>query len=176
MNNDTPVRHWIAVYTKARHEKVVHEQLDKKNIEVFLPLIRSKRRWSDRIKWVNIPLFSSYVFARIELKNHLYVLQTTGVHHIIRFKDEIAVIPNDQIQAIKLMLEGGYTPESTDYFVVGDEAEIIVGPMKGIKGIISRIDGDDKFVLKIDAIKHAIIVHIDRGYLKTVKKNVSTVL
>ncbi len=168
MSDDLNNKYWIAVYTKARHEKVVHEQLLKKNIDVFLPLIRSKRRWSDRTKWVDIPLFRSYVFANIELNNHLFVLQTVGVHHIIRFKDEIAVIPNEQIQAIRLMLEGGYTPESTDYFVVGDEAEIMAGPMKGVQGIVSRIDGENKFVLKIDAIQHAISVRVDRQLLKAI--------
>jgi len=176
MFNDSNNKHWIAVYTKARHEKVVNGQLLKKDIEAFLPLIRSKRRWSDRTKWVEIPLFNSYVFAHVELKNHLYVLQTVGVHHIIRFKDEIAVIPDDQIQTIRLMLEGGYTPEPTVYFVVGDEAEIIAGPMKGVRGIVSRIGGENKFVLKIDAIQHAISVHVERGFLKAVKQNVNPIL
>lgn len=160
--------HWVAVYTKARHEKVVLEQLTKKNITAYLPLIRVKRRWSDRTKWVDVPLFNSYVFARIELKNQIYVLQTTGVHHLVRFDQDIATIPEEQIAAIRMMLEGGYHPESTDYFTIGDEAEIIAGPMRGVKGIVSQISGEEKFILKIDAIKHAISVHVERGFLKAV--------
>ncbi len=168
--------HWIAVYTKARHEKVVEEQLLKNGIAAYLPLIRVKRRWSDRNKWVSVPLFNSYVFARIELKNSIYVLQTTGVHHVIRFQQEIATIPDEQIEAIRLMLEGGYTPVTTDYFIVGDEAEIVAGPMRGVRGFVSSITGEDKFILKIDAIKHAISVHVERGFLQAVKKNVNPIL
>ena len=165
---DTEKR-WIAVYTKSRHEKTAYDQLVQKNIEAYLPLIRTKRRWSDRTKWVDVPLFRSYLFVRIELKNHLYVLQTIGVHHVIKFNQEVAIISDEQIQSIKLMIEGGYNPESVDYFVVGDKAEIAAGPMKGIRGIVSRIDGEDKFVIKIDAIQHAISVHVERNFLKAIK-------
>jgi transcription antitermination factor NusG len=160
--------HWIAVYTKPRHEKVVYDQLQAKDITAYLPLIRRKRRWSDRMKWVDVPLFKSYVFARILLRNSLYVLQTHGVHHIIRFGGSIATIPDEQIQGIRLMIEGGYDPIATDYFVVGDEVEIIGGPMYGVRGIVSRIDGEDKFIIKVDAIKHAVAVHIDRKFLRPV--------
>lgn len=161
---------WIAVYTKPRHEKVVVEELTKKGIESYLPIIRQKRRWSDRMKWVDVPLFKSYIFVSIELKNTLYVLETHGVHHIIKFRNEIAVIPDNQIEAIRLMLEGGFEPTNTEYFIVGDEVEIVGGPMNSVKGIVSRIDGEDKFVIKIDAIQHAVAVHIDRRYLKRSKK------
>ena len=159
---------WLAVYTKARHEKVAYEQLTKQGMEVYLPLVRSKRRWSDRTKWVDVPLFRSYLFVRIPLKDHLFVLQTIGVHHVVKFKSEIAVIPDEQIEAIRLMIEGGYDMQSTEYFQIGDRVEVSFGPMKGVQGEVSRIDGEDKFVLKIDAIQHAIAVHIERGYLKAV--------
>lgn len=168
MDNESKDLRWIAVYTKSRFEKVAKEQLEKNNITTYLPLIRVKRRWSDRMKWVEVPLFNSYLFVQIELKNQIYVLQTTGVHHIVKFHDEIAVIPEKQIESIRLMVEGGYDLEAGDYFSVGDEAEIIVGPMRGVQGIVSRVDGDEKFILKIDAIQHAISVHVDRKMLKAI--------
>ncbi|MFH1853541.1 MAG: UpxY family transcription antiterminator [Candidatus Neomarinimicrobiota bacterium] len=157
------------MYTKSRHEKVASDQLNLQGITNYLPVVRSKRRWSDRTKWVDMPLFKSYLFARIPLKNHLYVLQTPGVHHVVRFHNEIAIVADEQIQSLKLMLEGGYQPESTDYFVIGDAAEIVAGPLRGVRGIVSRIDGVDRFVLKIDAIQNAISIHVDRGYLKAIK-------
>ncbi|NQV36557.1 MAG: UpxY family transcription antiterminator [Candidatus Marinimicrobia bacterium] len=160
---------WIAVYTKPRQEKVVLDQLTKKGIEAYLPILRQKRRWSDRMKWVDMPLFNSYIFVQIELKNRIYVLETQGVHHIIKFQNKIAVIPEMQIKAIQQMLEGGFEPTNTDYFVIGDAVEIVGGPMNKIKGIVSRIDGEDKFVIKIDAIQHAVAVHVDRRYLKQSK-------
>ena len=74
---------WIAVYTKSRHEKVVIQELENKNIEAYCPIFKERRQWSDRKRWVEFPLFRSYVFAKIELKNSLYILQAMGVHHII---------------------------------------------------------------------------------------------
>ncbi len=159
---------WIAVYTKPRSEKIVSEQLTSKSIECYLPLIRQKRRWSDRMKWVDMPLFKSYIFVNIELKDSLDVLESHGVHHIVKFQNKIAVIPEEQIQAIKTMLDGGYEPQNTDYFIIGDRVKIVGGPMNNVDGIVSRIDGEDKFVIKIDAIQHAVAVHVDRKYLQAV--------
>ena len=68
------IKSWIAVYTKSRHENTVKAELKKINFEVYLPLIRKKRRWSDRTKWVDFPLFKSYLFVKTELnemKGHL---------------------------------------------------------------------------------------------------------
>jgi len=161
---------WIAVYTKPRHEKTVQDDLVEKGIEVFLPLLRQKRKWSDRMKWVELPLFKGYVFVKININDTLPVLETHGVHHIIKFAKVIAEIPEEQIYAIKQMLEGGYEGISTDYFVVGTKVKVEMGPMKGVKGIVSRIDGEDKLVIKIDAIQHAIALHIDRHLLTRVKE------
>ncbi len=160
------MEHWIAVYTKPRHEKVADSELTRKGFTTYLPVIRQKRKWSDRTKWIDVPLFKSYIFVRIELKNKIHVLETAGVHRVVTFQNKIATIPEEQIQAIKFMIEGGFNPENTDYFVVGDKVEIMGGPLVNIQGIVSRIDGEDKFVIKIDAIQHAVAVHVDRGFLK----------
>ena len=161
---------WIALYTKPRHEKLVREGLEEKGIEVFLPILKQKRKWSDRMKWVEFPLFRGYVFCNVDIKDTLPVLQTEGVHHIIKFANRIAEIPEVQINAVRLMIEGGYIGESTDYFVVGNPVEVANGPMKGVRGIVSRIDGEDQLVIKIDVIQHAIALHIDRKFLNKIDK------
>jgi ribosomal protein L24 len=75
------------------------------------------------------------------------------------------------------MIEGGYEPEGIDYFVEGDHVVIIEGPLKGTKGVVIQIKGKDQFVLKIDAIQHAVSCQIDRKLLKPLKvKNVNTIL
>ena len=111
----------------------------KKSIEAYLPLVKERRKWSDRKKWVELPLFSSYLFAKIELKESIYVLQTHGVSTIVRFNGNIAVIKNGVVDAIRLALEGGYELEPTEYFTVGDDVEVIEGPMKGAQGIVSPL-------------------------------------
>ena len=78
-------KQWIVVRSKPRSEKVVYKELVSKNIEAYLPLLKERRKWSDRKKWVEFPLFSSYLFVRIDIKNSIFVLQTQGVNTIIKF-------------------------------------------------------------------------------------------
>ena len=164
------MKQWIVAYTKARHEKTVVEQLNEKDIETYLPLIRQRHKWSDRMKWVELPLFNSYVFIRTELKDQLNILQTRGVHHIVKFQKNIAVVPDVQIKNLKQIIEGGFEPLATDYFVVGDEVEVVGGPMRGIDGIVTRSEGKDRLIIKIDVIQGAVAVQIDRRYLKAIKR------
>ena len=159
---------WIAVYTKPRHEKTVENELLKKGFEVYLPILKERRKWSDRKKWVEFPLFRSYIFVRTEIKNSLFVLQTMGVVKVIKFGGEVAVIQNDSIRAIKLMIEGGYMPEAIDYFVKGETVEVKSGPLKGLIGEVIRVDNSDRLLVRVDAIQHSISVQIDRGFLKSV--------
>ena len=167
---------WIAVYTKSRHEKVVIQELEKKNIESYCPILKERRQWSDRKRWVEFPLFRSYVFAKIELENSLYVLQAMGVHHIIKFQGNISIIPNEIIQNIKSMIDGGFTVEQVEYFVKGDEVIVVDGPLKGMDGIVVKIKNENKLVLKVAAIQQAIAVQIHPGYLKPKKKHVNPIL
>ena len=157
---------WIAVYTKPRHEKRVEKELFKKGFEVYLPILKERRKWSDRKKWVEFPLFRSYIFVRTEIKNALFILQTIGVVKIVKFGNEVAVVQNESIIAIKLMIEGGYTPQATDYFLVGDPVVVKDGPLKGLSGEVTRIDNHDRLLVRIEAIQHSVSIQIERAFLK----------
>lgn len=170
MNNDNEKQVWLAVYTKSRHEKKANDEFMKKGIESYLPLLKVRVQWKDRKKWVLKPLFRSYVFVRIPLKYTLFVLQTHGVHHIVKFNGKPAIIPNNQIEAVKLILEGGYHPDLHEYLEVGDDVEICDGPLKGLRGILFRKDRSTRFVLKLDGIQQAISLEISPEFLKKVKK------
>ena len=168
MDSNEQNKKWIAVYTKPRHEKTVEKELQKKEFEVYLPLLKQRRKWSDRKKWVEFPLFRSYIFVKTEIKNALFVLQTLGVVKVVKFGGEVAVVQNDSIQAIKLMMEGGYSPEATDYFVKGDPVEVKDGPLKGLVGEVIRVDNHDRLLVRVDAIQHSVSVQINRAFLKSV--------
>ena len=162
---------WIAVYTKPRHEKKVENELLKKGFEVYLPILKERRKWSDRKKWVEFTMFRFYVFVRTKIKNTLFVLQTPGVVKVIKFGGEVAIVQNKSIEAIKLMIEGGYNPEPLDYFVKGDPVEVNDGPLKGLVGEVIRLDKNDRLVVRVDAIQHSVSIQINRGFLKPIKIN-----
>ena len=167
---------WIAVRSKPRAEKVALKQLEKKGMQAYLPLVRQKRKWSDRMKWVELPLLPGYLFAKVELKNSLFVIQTHGVSTVVKFGDEVAVVQESVVTSIRLALEGGYELEPTEYFTNGDEVEVIEGPMKGMKGIVSATKGVEKLIIKIDALQQAIAVHIETKFLQSVGKKRASIL
>ena len=167
---------WIAVRSKPRAEKVALDQLEKKGIQAYLPLVRQKRKWSDRLKWVELPLFPGYLFAKVALKNSIFVLETYGVSTVIKFGGEVAVVQESVVKSIRLALEGGYELKPTEYFIKGDKVEVIEGPMKGMKGIVSNIKGKEKLVIKIDALQQAIVVHIETKYLQSIGKKSAPII
>ena len=160
-------RQWFAFYTKSRHEKSVSAALSNGGYEVYLPLLKERRKWSDRKKWIEFPLFRSYLFVRTDIKNVLFVVQTYGVVKIIKFGEKIGIVQNEIINSIRLMIEGGYKPEPLDYFIKGDPVIVKEGPLKGLIGEVVRIDNNDRLIVRIDAIQHSISIQIERGFLKT---------
>ncbi len=170
------MKKWIAIYTKSRHEQIVINELSKKDIESFCPMFKERRQWSDRKKWVHFPLFRSYVFARIHLKENIFVLQTIGVNKIVKFQNKISIIPDQVINDIKNIVDGGYKIQQVDYFIKGDEVSVVSGPLKGINGIIQELKGDSRLIMKVEAIRQAFSIEISSEQLKLKKKNVSKVL
>ena len=156
---------WIVVYTKPRHEKAVRNELHKKGYEVYLPLLKERRKWSDRKKWIEFPLFRSYLFVRIDKKNALFVLRTYGVVKIIKFGEKIGIVQDEIINSIRLMIEGGYKPKPLDFFIKGDPVIVKDGPLKGIIGEVVRIDNHERLIVRIDVIQHSVSIQIEKGFL-----------
>ena len=169
-------KQWIVVRSKPRSEKVAHNELVKKNIEAYLPLLKERRKWSDRKKWVEFPLFSSYLFARIDIKDSIFVLQTQGVNTIVKFGKQIAIVQNSVIEAIRLAMEGGYQLEPVEYFVEGNIVEVVAGPMKGVKGIVAKLKGQNRLIIKIDAIQQALSIQIESKFIRNLNSKNAPIL
>ena len=160
---------WFAFYTKSRHEKSVSNTLKSNGFEVYLPLLRERKKWSDRKKWVEYPLFKSYIFIKIEVKDSIFVLKTPGIVRMIKFGNSPSPIPNQVIRSLRLMIEGGYNPHPTDYFLKGDPVIIKAGPLKGLEGEIIRVHNEDRFIMHVHTIQHSISIKVDRAYLSKKK-------
>jgi len=163
------LKNWIAIYTKPRHEKRVAKELVSKGYHTYLPLIKERRKWSDRKKWVEFPLFKSYLFVQTRLNETITILKTPGIVKIVKFGDKIAIIDKKSIESIKILLEGGYKPKSTDYLLKGDSVTIKEGPLKGLSGEITQLQNKNYFIIRIDSIQSSISVKIDKAFLKSNK-------
>lgn len=169
MLNDN--KHWYAVYTKSRAEKVVGRMLEINNIDYYLPLQKVLKQWSDRKKWVEEPLIRSYVFVNIaDDKDYLTTLQTDGVVRFVTFNGKAARIPVKQIEDIKLLLASEEDLHVTsDNFEEGMEIIVHAGPLKGLEGKLIEIKGKNRVKVNLDAIGQSILVDIPVVYLKKVK-------
>jgi len=161
---------WYAIYTKSRNEKKVYARLVEAEIESFLPLQKILKQWSDRKKWVEEPLFISYLFVYINQNEYYKVLDVIGVVKYITFERKAAPIPEQQILAIKQFLNNEEDQMiSSESFKIGDQVEIFRGTLKGLLGNLVDIRGKQKVRIEIESIGQSIILTIPKSYLKVIK-------
>ena len=159
--------HWYALYTKSRREKEVERDLLEDGYEAYLPKIKRLRVWSDRKKWVEMPLFSGYVFVKISVKEYYWILQHPGAVKYVGFGGQVARIPEQQIEGVKRVLGLNLDLEvTTDHFKKGQIVEINVGPMSGCKGEIVNVSSKKKLLLRINDIGYSLLVKVPAAYLK----------
>lgn len=156
---------WYAVHTRARHEKSVVQRLQERGVTTFLPLMSEVRRWSDRKKVVEVPLFGCYVFARIAPTNpdRLRVLQLDGVLSLVGKRGEGTPIPEGQIDSVRLLLDERIPWGSHPFLKIGQRVRIRSGALDGMEGILVARNGDRTLVISVDAIQRSLAVRVE-GY------------
>jgi transcription termination/antitermination protein NusG len=159
---------WLVFYTKSRHEKKVEELLEKRGVEVYLPMQKIIRQWSDRKKKVEVPLFNSYIFVfEVEAKIP-EILSIPGIAWNIRHNDKPAQLRTKELDLIRRFVNTGLFIEtySIDNLQEGDQVEILDGPLKGISGVLTHADEGGKFSVALAIIGQVIQVKIDKWMLK----------
>jgi transcription antitermination factor NusG len=151
---------WWAVYTRHQHEKVVAGMLSAKGFEVFLPLYDSTRHWKDRNKMLSLPLFPCYLFVRGENTRRQQVVTTPGVHMILGNGEQVAVVPEAEIQAIRKTIEGAFHAEPHPFLKCGERVRVKRGTLAGVEGILVRKRNEYRLVLSVDMLAQSVGVEI----------------
>jgi len=154
---------WYAAYTCSRHEKRVAQQMEERQIECFLPQYKSVRRWKDRRKELELPLFPGYVFARIALRDRLQVLTLPGVAHVVSFNGQPAPIANHEIEALRDGLSRNAPLQPHPYLKIGRRVRLRSGPMAGLEGILVRRKDKFRVVLSLDLIMRSVATEVDEA-------------
>lgn len=137
------IKKWFALYTKPRHEFKALEQLKEIDIETYLPSIIVTKQWSDRKKKVTEPLFKSYIFINSTELERNYALTREAIIKTIYFDGKPAVIPEQEMESIRKMLE---SPEKIHVFngiAKGVIVKIDSGPFEGVEGIVHSVSDDE---------------------------------
>lgn len=156
---------WFAVQTLYRHEKSVFRQLTEDGVETFVPTYRELRRWSDRNKVIETPLFPGYVFVRIGdlASERVEVLRKPGVMSFVGNRQENSAIPDAEIENLKHVVQSGLPCSPCSYLKIGQRVRVRDGALRGIEGILMRVANEETVVLSIDLVQRSVMVRI-QGY------------
>lgn len=154
---------WFAVTVKPQHEQTAEKGLAAKGFETYLPLYLAVRKWSDRTKTLQLPLFPGYVFCRFGRTDHTTVLRTPGVRTIVSFDGEPAPVPVSELDAVRQMLASGSLVEPWPFLEAGQRIRIASGPLSGMEGTLVETPESCRLVVNIEMFRRACAVRVDRG-------------
>jgi transcription antitermination factor NusG len=169
-NNQT---HWYLLYTNPRAEKKVAMELQHKGYEIFLPMHKTLKQWSDRKKWVAEPLFKSYIFIYAELVKHYYdILNVAGIVKFVSFEKFPAVVDPREITFLKLMLGNGAgniisVEENSNWEgEMGDDVEVISGPLIGLSGKLIQKHGAKLLQIELETMHQTLLIRIPQDFVR----------
>jgi len=159
---------WYAVHTKPRQEKEARQHLERQGYEVFLPLIKMKKRirnkWTNRIE----PLFPRYLFIRLAMfeDNFAPIRSTRGVHELVRFGEYPAQVPTDLVRALIVGQDEllGLTKQRPT-FEKGQKVAVIDGALKGLSAIVQKDSGEERVMVLLSLLGRESVVEVDPDFL-----------
>ncbi len=164
---DENIAKWFVIYTKYKREKIVSKQLQEKNIEVYLPLVKHTRRYVRKVREVELPLFCCYLFVKIVKDEYLAVLQTENVVKFVRIAKNLIAIPEEEINTVRLVVgENMELTAEPGKFREGDEVEVIGGRLTGLRGRFVEEHGKKEFVIELSNMGYSLRINIDAKLLR----------
>jgi transcription antitermination factor NusG len=159
---------WYALRIKSRHERIVAAALNGKGYEVFLPLYRDRRRWSDRMKEVELPLFPGYLFCRFDAMKRLPILMTPGIVQLVGVGKNPHPIEETEITAIQSIVISRLNAQPWPYLQVGQKVRIEQGPLTGLQGILIALKKTHRLVVSVTLLQRSVAVEVDHDWASPV--------
>jgi transcription antitermination factor NusG len=158
---------WFAVAARPRWEKFVSQALAGKGFEAFFPLNKSRRRWSDRIKELDLPLFSGCLFCRMSLEqNRLPILTTPGVRQIRGIGKVPIAVSDDEMEAVRAIVASGLAAQPWPFVRVGDCIRIKGGSLNGVEGLHTATKKHHRLVVSVELLRRLGAVDIDQAWVE----------
>jgi transcription antitermination factor NusG len=158
-------KEWFAVQSKPRHERSVNTMLLTKGFETLLPEYLAKRKWSDRMQVVRMPLFPGYLFCRFDPHCRGEILNVLGVRRIVKAGRELAPIDPAEIDALRAVVHHGLNAEPWPKIEIGQTVSIDSGPLAGCTGVIKELGSALQLVVSVRLLQRSILVEIKREWL-----------
>lgn len=159
---------WYALTVKPRHEFRVMDGLSSLgNVEGFLPTYKDKRHWSDRVKVIDVPVFTGYVFARFEASAMRGpILRLGGVRDIVGFGGEPTALADDEIESVRVLIQSGFAVKQWPFLRSGQRVKVEQGPLRGAEGVIVSQKDEWMMIVSVELLQRSVAVVLDRSMLK----------
>ncbi len=163
---------WKVLYVSSRSEKKIDKRLKELGLESYVPLKSEKRKWSDRMKLVSVPMINGYVFVNINEKERDLVFKAQGVLNYVRYNGNDAIIRDIEIEALRSIEQKGYFVESASnqQFAQGDKVEIKYGPFKGLLGSVKSVGNESIYRILIESIGYSLQISVPEEILVKTNK------
>jgi transcription elongation factor/antiterminator RfaH len=161
---------WYALLVRSRRENQVFNQLLGQGYECFLPVYKSERRWSDRMKEVQQPLFPGYLFCRFDIHNRGPVLMAPGVHQIVGIGRTPVSVAEAEIESIRQVLASGLPSQPWLYLEVGQRVRVNHGSLENIEGILVSFKGGHRVVLSVSLLQRSVAMEVDLSWVTAVSE------
>jgi transcription antitermination factor NusG len=162
---------WYALWVRSRHEKTVADILEGKGFETFLPVYRSRRRWSDRIQEIDLPLLPGYVFCRFEVRNRVPILTTPGLVNIVGAGKTPEPVDEFEMDSLIRAVRAGVHLQLWPFLKIGQRVTIEEGPLRSLQGVLVNIQGTDQLILSVSLLQRSVAVAVDRRWIRPVGKS-----
>jgi transcription antitermination factor NusG len=156
---------WFALQTRFRHEELVARQLRNKGYEAFLPVYKCRRRWSDRVKELELPLFPGYLFCRFSPANRLPILTIPGVARVVGVGRTLVPIAEDEIAAIQKAVQSDLPRQPWPFPRVGQRVQVVCGSLSGVEGILLSFRGGCRLILSVNLLHSSVAVDVDGAWV-----------
>ena len=163
---DFRAKPWYAVRVRSHHERIASTVIESKGFECFLPLYKARRRWSDRIKELDLPLFPGYVFCSFEPAQHGLVVSSPGVASVVKFGLELAPVAPDELESVELLIKSRLDLMPWPRIECGERVCIEEGPLKGLEGVVVRHRSDLRLVVSVMLLQRSVSVEVDHRWLR----------
>ena len=161
---------WYALQVRSRKEGYVASQIEGQGYECLLPTYKSVRKWSDRVKEVEQPLFPGYLFCRFDSQNRRSVITTPGVLQIVGYGRTAISVSDEEIQSLQLAVSSGMPKQPWPYLEVGQRVRVNYGTLSGLEGILVNVKGNHRVILSVTLLQRSVAMEVETSWLSVVKE------
>ena len=149
---------------------MIAAHLEGQGFECFLPLYKSIRRWSDRLKELEQPLFPGYLFCRFDFQNRRPILVTPGVHQIVGVGRTAIPVEESELEGIRTALASELPNHPWPYLQIGERVRVNYGSLNNLEGILINFKGSHRIVLSVTLLQRSVAMEIDLAWVTPVQE------